>query len=287
MIYFKPLYIVLVLIGSLYSLDICSQTDLSGQWQGMMKQDGSSEVSILYLDIDQQGENITGYSKQEFPNTNSYIYYSLTGSLNTEITQKNSISKNINSNQSNCKYNFKISYDSESGYLKGGFKSSTCRGVQGNITLYRSQVKQDLAEKKTTSQEWFEFLIKDLQKGRKSPEMRDLERKNFKFRPIYFEYDKDEINPNDYQYLTEMARIVDGHSDLRIQITGHTDGDGSDQYNDILSKKRAKAIKDYFLKCEIEDFKLVIDYKGKRMPVGDNKTPEGMHDNRRVDFKFI
>ena len=264
-----------------------AQHSLSGQWQGMMKQTGSAEITILYIDIVQTDETMSGFTKQEFPNTNNYVYYSVIGNKKGELIQKNPLSKKLNSNQLNCKYDYALTYDSSTGYLEGQFTSSTCRGVQGEVKLYRSQTKQDLSEKKPSSQEWFDAFVNDVKKGRKSPEMRALERKNFKFRPIYFEYDRDELNEKDYEYLKEMARIVDGHSDLRIKITGHTDGDGSDQYNDLLSKRRAKAIKDFFLKCNIEDFKLVIDYKGKRMPVGDNRTPEGMHDNRRVDFKFI
>lgn len=285
--FFRSHNLIFLLLGILFSAGLNAQTNISGQWQGMMKQDGSKEVSILYIDIQQSGDNISGFSKQEFPNTTSYIYYSIDGSLEKSISQKNPISKKINSNQANCKYDYQLKYDENTGYLTGRFTSSICRGVQGNVTLYRATVKQDLSEKKISSQEWFDFFIKDLQKGRKSPEMRDIERKNFKFRPIYFEYDKDELNPADFEYLQEMARIVDGHSDLRIKITGHTDSDGSDKYNDDLSKRRAKAIKDFFLKCDIEDFKLVIDYKGKRMPISDNNTAEGKHDNRRVDFKFI
>ena len=252
-----------------------------------MKQNGSNEVSILYIDIQQSGESINGFTKQEFPNTPNYIYYSIAGITDKEISQKNPLSTKITSSQKNCKYDYKLSYDESTGYLSGKYTSSTCRGIQGEVKLYKSEVKQDLSEKKITSQEWFEFFVKDIEKGRKSPQMRDYERKNFKFRPIYFEYDRHEINPDDFTYLKEMARIVDGHSDLRIKITGHTDSDGSNNYNDDLSKRRAKAIKDFFLKYDIEDFKLVIDYKGKRMPVSDNKTSQGKQDNRRVDFKFI
>ena len=276
-----------MILGILSSTVLSAQTNVSGQWQGVMLQDGSKDVSILYLDIVQNGTEISGFSKQEFQNTSNYLYYSINGTLDKGISQKNPISKKINSNQANCKYDYQLKYEEKTGYLSGRYTSSTCRGVQGNVTLYRAIAKQDLSEKNISSQEWFDFFLKDLQKGRKSPEMRDIERKNFKFRPIYFEYDKDELNPTDFEYLKEMARIVDGHSDLRIKITGHTDSDGSDKYNDDLSKRRAKAIKDFFLKCDIEDFKLVIDYKGKRMPVSDNKTAEGKHDNRRVDFKFI
>ena len=84
-----------------------------------------------------------------------------------------------------------------------------------------------------------------------------------------------------------MARVVNGHSDLRIKIIGHTDADGSDIYNIDLSARRAKAIQEYFLKCGLESFKLVIDFKGEKMPIDNNQTSEGKQHNRRVDFQFI
>jgi OOP family OmpA-OmpF porin len=84
-----------------------------------------------------------------------------------------------------------------------------------------------------------------------------------------------------------MARVLDGIHDLRVEITGHTDAVGTDQYNIGLSERRAKAIKDYFKKQGIDPEKLEIDFKGKREPVESNKTKEGKQRNRRVHFKFI
>jgi outer membrane protein OmpA-like peptidoglycan-associated protein len=126
-----------------------------------------------------------------------------------------------------------------------------------------------------------------LLKGRKAPEIQELERKNFQFQPIYFDHNKAEIKPEFYNYLAKMARVVNGHSDLRIKIIGHTDADGSDIYNIDLSARRAKAIQEYFLKCGLESFKLVIDFKGEKMPIDNNQTSEGKQHNRRVDFQFI
>src|SRR5690554_6956027 len=72
-----------------------------------------------------------------------------------------------------------------------------------------------------------------------------------------------------------MARVLDGIHDLRVEITGHTDAVGTDQYNIGLSERRAKAIQNYFKSRGIEPEKLEIDFKGKREPVDTNKTKEG------------
>jgi OOP family OmpA-OmpF porin len=81
--------------------------------------------------------------------------------------------------------------------------------------------------------------------------------------------------------------MVKSHSDLRIKITGHTDADGSDRYNEKLSQKRAKALIQFFENNGLEKSRVVIDFKGEKQPVDSNKTPEGKQRNRRVDFTFI
>ncbi len=84
-----------------------------------------------------------------------------------------------------------------------------------------------------------------------------------------------------------MIRVVDGHSDLRIKVTGHTDADGSDTYNLDLSKRRAEALIQFFIVNGLSRERIEIDFKGEADPIDDNATPEGKQRNRRVDFSFI
>jgi outer membrane protein OmpA-like peptidoglycan-associated protein len=137
------------------------------------------------------------------------------------------------------------------------------------------------------SHSWYKKFQSDLKKGYAAPEIREIERKNFEFQPVYFDYDKSEIRSEYYAFLKKMARVVDGHSDLRIKVTGHTDGDGSDAYNIELSKKRAEAIVNHFVSLGLSKDRIVIDFKGEKEPIDNNNTPEGKQKNRRVDFSFI
>ena len=84
-----------------------------------------------------------------------------------------------------------------------------------------------------------------------------------------------------------MVRVVDGHSDLRIKVTGHTDSDGSDSYNEDLSRRRAEALINFFVSQGLSKDRIVLDFKGEKEPVDTNNTPEGKQKNRRVDFSFI
>jgi outer membrane protein OmpA-like peptidoglycan-associated protein len=84
-----------------------------------------------------------------------------------------------------------------------------------------------------------------------------------------------------------MARIIIGHSDLRIKIIGNTDWDGSDEFNEDLSRRRAESLTNYLENQGIKRDRIIIEYNGEKAPIESNNTKEGRQKNRRVDFKFI
>jgi outer membrane protein OmpA-like peptidoglycan-associated protein len=179
-----------------------------------------------------------------------------------------------------------MEYNFTTGYLEGTYDSK-CPEEKGKLILYKS--KFDFNEKPYPLQDhsWFDRFVNDLKEGLSSPEQRLVELRNFKFDPIYFDYDKYEIKAEYQDYLRKMIKMVKSHSDLRIKITGHTDADGSDKYNEKLSQNRAKALIRFFEENGLEKSRVVIDFKGEKQPVDSNKTPEGKQKNRRVDFAFI
>ena len=120
-----------------------------------------------------------------------------------------------------------------------------------------------------------------------SPEKRLEELKNFSFEPIYFDYDKSNVREEYYEQLKEIKKIILSHSDLRILVIGHTDSDGSNKYNESLSKRRAESIIRFFTSRGLRKDRIVIDFKGETVPIQSNETSKGKSMNRRVDFKFI
>lgn len=180
-----------------------------------------------------------------------------------------------------------LTYNAETGYLSGNYNSIDCKRVSGTIILYKSDGKLEESEESPMSQIWFEPFMKDYKEGLSAPKIRDLERKNFKFEPVFFDYDKSEIRTEHHEFLDGMIKVVKGHSDLRVKVVGHTDSDGSDSYNDELSKRRAEAIIQYFVEHGLKADRLEFDFKGERNPASSNATSEGKQLNRRVDFSFI
>jgi len=155
------------------------------------------------------------------------------------------------------------------------------------IILYKSDFEFSKGKEETISQLWFSQFIIDQKEGLNAPAIRKIERDNFVFEPVFFDFDESTIRHEYKAFLNQLIKVVKGHSDLRVKVTGHTDADGSNQYNDGLSQRRAEAIINYFVAHGLKSDRLVFDFKGEKMPVDTNETKEGKQRNRRVDFRFI
>jgi outer membrane protein OmpA-like peptidoglycan-associated protein len=84
--------------------------------------------------------------------------------------------------------------------------------------------------------------------------------------------------------LDKAVKVLNDHPDIKIEIGGHTDSTGSREYNLDLSRRRARSVKEYFLKKGIDDKRLTTRGYGPDKPVDDNETPEGRSHNRRIEF---
>ena len=276
----------------LWFLPCLSQTDFNGVWQGIMIKDGykNEQASILFADFREKKGVIEGKTRDEIFNTDQYAVKKIKGtSKNNEIKfNQFVIEKKKNSSKTNwCNIDADLFYNDSTGYLEGRYTSTDCKRNTGKIILYRSKASFSATDTSSLSHSWFKPFISDLNKGYNAPMIREVERKNFQFEPIYFDHDKTEIKPEYNDFLIKMTRVVDGHTDLRIKVTGHTDADGSDAYNIELSKRRAQTLIDFFVAHGLSKDRIEIDFKGESAPIDNNSTPEGKQHNRRVDFSFI
>jgi outer membrane protein OmpA-like peptidoglycan-associated protein len=283
------LVIFLLLFTRLVSF---GQANMTGTWQGIMVKDGSTaeQASLIYLNVKINGETIEGKTRNEIYNTDFFAVKKIKGTYkNNELfISEFVVEKKKNSSKITwCNINATLTYSDSTGYLTGKYTSTDCKRNTGKIILYKSKADFSSTETSPLSHTWFPKFTKDLSKGYNAPEIREKERSSFQFQPIYFDYDKAEIRSENIAFLKKIIRVVDGHSDLRIKVTGHTDGDGSDAYNEELSKKRAQALIDFFIANGLSRDRIVLDFKGEKQPIDNNATPEGKQRNRRVDFSFI
>lgn len=103
---------------------------------------------------------------------------------------------------------------------------------------------------------------------------------------IFFDFNRSELKPESYEELNRLAEYL-RHNDVKIEIGGHTDDQGTDAYNDKLSQERAKSVYEYLVSQGIPASKLSYHGYGKRQPVADNATEEGRAANRRTEFRII
>jgi len=101
---------------------------------------------------------------------------------------------------------------------------------------------------------------------------------------INFDLDKATLRPESLKALGEMAILMLRYPELKIEIQGHTDSQGADDYNLALSKKRADAVKSFLLLFDIAPDRLTSKGLGETMPVATNDSEEGRAKNRRVEL---
>ena len=104
---------------------------------------------------------------------------------------------------------------------------------------------------------------------------------------INFDFDKSEIRPADLAELQKALDFVKQHSAYKISIEGHTDGRGTDVYNQGLSERRAAAVKSWLVQRGANGNRMTTVGYGKSRPIASNDTDQGRFQNRRVELIAI
>ncbi len=101
---------------------------------------------------------------------------------------------------------------------------------------------------------------------------------------VLFDTAKFTLRPLAREKLAKVAGIVSGHPGLRLEVEGHTDSVGTDDYNQQLSEQRGAAVRDYLLQQGMAESSVSTKGFGKTQPVASNDTAEGRQQNRRVEI---
>jgi outer membrane protein OmpA-like peptidoglycan-associated protein len=104
---------------------------------------------------------------------------------------------------------------------------------------------------------------------------------------IFFEFNKTELLPASFVELDKVVQFMLEEDIKLIEISGHTDNEGSDSYNQKLSEGRAKAVTDYLISKGIKSERILTVGYGETRPVDSNQTDAGRAQNRRVEFMLI
>ncbi len=101
---------------------------------------------------------------------------------------------------------------------------------------------------------------------------------------LLFDYDAYVLKSKHKSTLNNLLDSIAQHNNYSITIAGHTDADGTDEYNKTLSQNRTNSVKDYFINHNIPIDKIKSTYLGEKKPVANNGTESGKQQNRRVEI---
>ena len=104
---------------------------------------------------------------------------------------------------------------------------------------------------------------------------------------ITFETDKDVIRKSSEKILLQALQVLEDFPDVRLEVQGHTDDQGEDEYNMDLSQRRTESVVRWFAEHGIDEGRFDPHGYGESKPIADNTTSSGRAQNRRVEFQLI
>ncbi|PXV68546.1 OOP family OmpA-OmpF porin [Sinimarinibacterium flocculans] len=111
--------------------------------------------------------------------------------------------------------------------------------------------------------------------------------RSFILRGVKFEFDSDRLTPAAREILNEVAATLQAYPNLDVELEGHTDAVGTDNYNLGLSERRAVAVKAYLEGRGITGRRMRPVGYGESQPIASNDTEDGREENRRVELTVI
>lgn len=107
------------------------------------------------------------------------------------------------------------------------------------------------------------------------------------FRDIHFAYDSSSISEEARQDIEANAQVLLNQANIRVQLEGHTDERGTEEYNLALGQARARAVRDVLASAGIPASRLEIISYGENVPLNDGHDEAAYGQNRRVHFSAM
>ena len=104
---------------------------------------------------------------------------------------------------------------------------------------------------------------------------------------VNFDFNSYKLRPESEKPLSDVALMMKTFPEMEIEIYGHTDSIGSEEYNQKLSENRAAEVRRWLIKQGIEPERMKSAGFGKKFPIESNSTEEGRFHNRRVEIEVM
>jgi len=109
----------------------------------------------------------------------------------------------------------------------------------------------------------------------------------FTLKNLHFETAKATIQPSGHASLDQVADFLKRKPAITVEIAGHTDSDGDNEANRLLSQQRADAVRTYLISKGVPAKQLKATGYGETQPIADNTTSSGKQQNRRTEIRLL
>jgi len=104
---------------------------------------------------------------------------------------------------------------------------------------------------------------------------------------VTFATNSSDLSPAFFDVLTSVAKVLKEYDQTVVEVAGHTDSTGTDQYNQSLSERRASSVAQFLQTQGVISQRLITVGVGETRPVADNGTTDGRQANRRVEITMV
>ena len=104
---------------------------------------------------------------------------------------------------------------------------------------------------------------------------------------ITFDTNQSDVKPQFYSTLNSVALVFQEYKQTLINVVGHTDSDGDNNYNYDLSRRRAASVAQYLSSQQLDPNRFSVEGHGENDPIASNATQSGKAQNRRVEITIL
>lgn len=104
---------------------------------------------------------------------------------------------------------------------------------------------------------------------------------------IFFDFNRTTLKPESFEELNKVVDFLRQNASVEVEIGGHTDSKGSEEYNRSLSQGRSQSVVTYLVNQGIPAFRVAAKGYGEAKPIDTNETESGRANNRRVEFTVV
>jgi outer membrane protein OmpA-like peptidoglycan-associated protein len=260
---------------------------LNGSWQGVLIQDnqnGTTTNFAVWVELIVDGNQLKGSFRSEQANSPYYKISSIIGKIegaNIVVKEQVIVNENTQKGMGWCLLLARFVYNESEQKLKGTYTSATKGCVAGELVLVKSNKAFNRAATEIVESSSLDDVktLLDTKTG--------VVGKQFVLTDVNFQSGKHSITSSSYSYLKKITQLLQENNTIKIHLKGHTDSDGDDENNFILSQKRAKSVSDYLIKKGIVKRRITFEGYGESRSISTNETKEGKKENRRVELLIV